>query len=142
MNWCVQQCTCTCTRFQLTQSARYRGKQQRTKESGLITEFSYNVKPTFYPRTVFCHQHPLPEGVFNCRWRADNCIVYYRTGGGGGGKGKQLQCLWFLRRGLCTQKSTAVGSYRTFKIFAHFPHSTDGPFNYHYYQGIHLLTKE
>ena len=85
MNWCVQQCTCTCTRFQLTQSARYRGKQQRTKESGLITEFSYNVKPTFYPRTVFCHQHPLPEGVFNCRWRADNCIVYYIIGGWGWG---------------------------------------------------------
>ena len=44
-----------------------------SKECGLL--------PTFYPCTVFSKPRPLPVGALSRRWPADDCIVYYRTGG-------------------------------------------------------------
>ena len=55
-------------------------KLSRIKEDGLIREHSSNFKPTFYPNTVFRLPRPLQEGVLSCRWPADVCIVYFRTG--------------------------------------------------------------
>ena len=52
-----------------------------TKESGLIRELNSNSEPTFYTCTVFRQSHPLLEGALSCNWPADDCVVYYRTGG-------------------------------------------------------------
>ena len=50
-------------------------------QRGLTREVSSDFKPTFYRCTVFRQLRPLPEGALGCRWTADDCIVYYRTGG-------------------------------------------------------------
>ena len=55
-------------------------KLSETKEGGLIREPTSNIKPTFYPCTVFRQPRPLPEGALWCHWSAADCTVYYRTG--------------------------------------------------------------
>ena len=41
-------------------------------EGGLTRQFSSNFKLTFYQCT---------DIALSCHWPADDCIVYYRTGG-------------------------------------------------------------
>ena len=50
-------------------------------QRGLTREVSSDFKSTFYRCTVFRQPRPLQEGALSCRWTADDCIVYYRTGG-------------------------------------------------------------
>ena len=52
-----------------------------SKEGILLRELSPKSKPTFYPCTVFRKPHPLTEGALSYRRPADDCIVYYTTGG-------------------------------------------------------------
>ena len=85
-----------------------------TTEGGLIRQLRSKAEPTLYsyPCTVFSRAIPTSRDCtqLNCCWPANDCIVYYRTGGV---MGDNLYCPlgW-----LCTQKSSAVGSYRTYNI--------------------------
>ena len=88
-----------------------------SKEGGLIREFSYNFKPTFYPCTVLRQPLPLPKGALCCRRPADECIVYDRTGGVYRDSSIIYDFLALAARLTVHAKIDSSGSYRIITIF-------------------------
>ena len=89
-----------------------------TKDGGLMRQLSCTKKSLHFIRAQFFNSHSHFLDALSCRWPATNCNVYDETEGA---TGDNLHCLRFAlsrRQVGCTQTSTAVGSNRTYKIFA------------------------